>query len=255
MKLVSLFILSVSARIVAAFAPLQKIVTSYTPVHLSNRKTISLYMGNEASWVSLVDGITNEAAAPVKKLVIKEGNGDIPAAGSKVEIEYVGTIGSSQESWTVDDVLDCWLNNQQGLYDVLSGPFRDNDIDGVMLLNDELFNEEFVSEQLKISNKIQCKKTIMAAKRLRKQIEEFPEGTEFDSSISKGKAFEFILGKGKVIKAMDMLVSTMKVGEQAKIICRSDYGYGSEGYRKVNGDVMIPPFATLCFNITLLSFT
>jgi len=70
-------------------------------------------MGSDASWVSLVDGITNEAAAPVKKLVIKEGNGDIPAAGSKVEIEYVGTIGSSQESWTVDDVLDCWLNNQK----------------------------------------------------------------------------------------------------------------------------------------------
>jgi hypothetical protein len=255
MKLVSLLILSVSARIVAAFAPLT-IVTSSTPVHLLlNRKTMSLYMGNDAVWVSLVDGVSDEAAAPVKKIVVKEGKGDIPAAGSKVEIEYVGTLGSSQESWTVDDVLDCWLKNQQGLYDVLSGPFRDNDVDGAMLFNDEVFNEEFVSEKLGISNKIQCKKTIMAAKRLRNQIEEFPEGTEFDSSISKGKAFEFILGKGKVIKGMDMLVSTMKVGEQAKIICRSDYGYGNDGYRKVNGDVMIPPFATLCFDITLLSFT
>jgi len=34
-----------------------------------------------------------------------------------------------------------------------------------------------------------------------KKIEEFPEGTELNSSISKGKPYEFILGKGKVITA------------------------------------------------------
>lgn len=255
MKLVQLIVLSVAYRLAAGFAPIQIVATTPHHSNQNSKKPNALFMGNDASWISLVDEVPDESISPVKKLVVKEGDGDYPAAGSQVQIEYRGTIGSSQDRWTVEDVLECWLNNQQGLYDILATSFRHNNIDGSMLFNEEVFNEEFVSEKLLgIPNKtIQCKKTIMAAKRLRKQIDEFPEGAEFDSSFAKGKAFEFVLGKGRVIKAMDMLVSTMKVGEQAKIVCRSDYGYGKEGYRKVNGDVMIPPFATLCFDITLVS--
>ncbi|EED91092.1 hypothetical protein THAPSDRAFT_35200, partial [Thalassiosira pseudonana CCMP1335] len=78
-------------------------------------------------------------------------------------------------------------------------------------------------------------------------------GTVFDSSEERGKNFSFVLGAAKVIKAMDLLVSTMKVGERAQLICRSDYGYGSEGLRSSKGDVMVPPFATLCFDIKLVS--
>jgi hypothetical protein len=206
-------------------------------------------------WVSLIeqDGVVGTSTIPVKKIVLEKGKGDIPMLGSTVEIEYIGTLGSSQMDWSVEDVVECWLKSQQGLYDILAQPFRDNNIDGKVLMNEDVFNEAYVAETLGIENKILCKKTVMAAKRLRKQVEEYSEGIEFDSSMSRGKIFKFDLGKGKVIKAMDLLVASMRVGEKAKVICRADYGYGSEGYRKANGEVVVPPFATLCFEVTLLS--
>jgi FKBP-type peptidyl-prolyl cis-trans isomerase len=60
------------------------------------------------------------------------------------------------------------------------------------------------------------------------------------------------LGKGKAIKAMELAVASMVGGERAKITARSDYCYGKDGLRRSNGDVMVPPFATLEFDITLL---
>jgi FKBP-type peptidyl-prolyl cis-trans isomerase len=44
-------------------------------------------------------------------------------------------------------------------------------------------------------------------------------------------------------------ITNMKPGETAQLKVRSDYAYGSDGYRKRNGDVMVPPFATLYFQI------
>ena len=217
----------------------------------SNHQPVELQLSANG-WTSLIEDIQDENA-PVKKLILQEGDGDVPQKGSMVEIEYVGTLGSSQASWTVDDVLECWLKNQQGLYDILAAPFSEKNVNGNMLFNEEVFNEEFVAQELGVTNKMQCKKTIMATKRLRKQMEEFPQGQEFDSSISRGKSYEFVLGQGKVIRGMDLLVSSMKVGEKAQVVCRSDYGYGNEGYRKTTGEVVVPPFATLCFDITLLS--
>ena len=86
-----------------------------------------------------------------------------------------------------------------------------------------------------------------------RQKDEFPIDSQFDSSLERGKSFTFTLGSGKVIKAMDLAVATMNVNEKAQIVCRSDYGYGSEGYRTNQGDVVVPPFRTLCFEIELLS--
>lgn len=228
-------------------------VVRTTQHHLVNqrRHEQKLFMASEKSWTSILEGFDDNS--PVQKSVIEEGDGEIPARGSTVEIEYVGVIGKSQIAWGVDDVIEGWLKNLQGLYDVLEGPFRENNIDGEVIFDDEKFTEAFLSEDLGIANKIQCKKTIMAAKRLRVGSDEYPEGTEFDSSFERNKNYEFVLGNGKAIKAMDLLVSTMSVGEKAKVICRSDYGYGSEGYRKANGDVVVPPFATLCFTVTLVS--
>lgn len=56
-----------------------------------------------------------------------------------------------------------------------------------------------------------------------------------------------------MIKAMELAVRSMKVGERALLVCRSDYGYGAEGLRTGKGDVMVPPFATLCFELNLVS--
>eukprot|EP00551_Chaetoceros_affinis_P011861 CAMPEP_0203676818 /NCGR_PEP_ID=MMETSP0090-20130426/25866_1 /ASSEMBLY_ACC=CAM_ASM_001088 /TAXON_ID=426623 /ORGANISM="Chaetoceros affinis, Strain CCMP159" /LENGTH=243 /DNA_ID=CAMNT_0050543489 /DNA_START=43 /DNA_END=771 /DNA_ORIENTATION=+ len=210
----------------------------------------------EGEWKSLLpETEVAEEDSPVKKLVLQQGNDDdenVPPRGSTVEINYVGILGGSQEHWSVDDVIECWLQSQQGL-SILEEPFRSMNVDGTVLMDPSKFTEEFVAKDLGVSNKIQCKKTIMAAKRLWNQLEEFPEGAEFDSSSKREKSFSFVLGEGKVIKAMDLVVATMRVGEKARVVCRSDYGYGSEGYRTVKGDVVVPPFRTLCFDIELVS--
>lgn len=207
------------------------------------------------SWSNILNDFDEESGtSPVLKKVIKEGDGQIPSDGSIVEIEYVGSLGKSQqEVWNVDDVIECWLKNQQGLYDILAETMREKNVDGSVLFDEEKFTEEYVAMELGVENKIQCKKTIMAAKRLRKSADEFPEGTKFDSSFDKGKNYEFVLGKGKVIKAMDLLVASMRVGETAQVACRADFGYGSEGFRKSTGEVVVPPFATLNFEVTLIS--
>ncbi|PSN54651.1 Peptidyl-prolyl cis-trans isomerase FKBP4 [Blattella germanica] len=76
------------------------------------------------------------------------------------------------------------------------------------------------------------------------------DGTQFDTSRDRGKAFDFNLGKGSVIKAWDIGVATMKRGEIAVLTCRSDYAYGKNG-----SPPTIPPDATLKFEIEMIDWT
>ena len=201
-------------------------------------------------WISIIEVENNGYQSPVRKLVIEEGSGDIAQEGSAVEIEYTGTLIGEQD-WSSYDVVSCWLSELQGLSH-LSDVFLAKDIDGALLMDETKFTEDFCMNELEISNKIQAKKLVMAAKRIAKQQQNHETGAEFDSSIERGKNFSFVLGGGKVIKAMDLIVSTMKVGEQAELICRSDYAYGSEGLRSSKGDIIVPPFATLHFRLKLV---
>ncbi|XP_053741301.1 peptidyl-prolyl cis-trans isomerase FKBP4 [Synchiropus splendidus] len=75
------------------------------------------------------------------------------------------------------------------------------------------------------------------------------DGTQFDSSREREEQFSFELGKGQVIKAWDIGVATMKVGELAQFICKPEYAYGSAG-----SPPKIPPNATLVFEVELFSF-
>lgn len=72
-------------------------------------------------------------------------------------------------------------------------------------------------------------------------------GVKFDSSIDKGKPFVFKIGIGMVIKGWDEGVMKMSLGERAKLLISSDFGYGETG-----AGMAIPPNADLTFEVQLL---
>ena len=77
------------------------------------------------------------------------------------------------------------------------------------------------------------------------------KGKQFDSSRGgigpfQKPPFKFALGRNRVIKAWDVGIAKMKIGETALLTCTSDFCYGKDGAGP------IPANADLIFEVELL---
>jgi peptidylprolyl isomerase len=77
--------------------------------------------------------------------------------------------------------------------------------------------------------------------------EDEAKGKKFDSSLDRGKPFQFTIGVGQVIAGWDEGVATMQVGGKRTLIIPAKLGYGARG-----AGAAIPPNSTLLFEVELL---
>jgi FKBP-type peptidyl-prolyl cis-trans isomerase len=219
------------------------------------------------AWQTLAGG--GAAGTAVSKRVIEPGSGAQAAPGAEVQIMYTGTL--TEREWSADDVAACWLEAQtfrapfgvvpkEGQYyaqqemAVYRAAFLAHQVDGRKLLSAEFFTEEYVAGTLGVSDKQHAKKLVSAAQKLRAHVEKQETGGEFDSSREAGP-LRFVLGDGSVIRGLEVGVASMSEGERAELRIRADMAYGKNGFRKggkSSGELLIPPFATLSFDVHLL---
>jgi FKBP-type peptidyl-prolyl cis-trans isomerase len=75
-----------------------------------------------------------------------------------------------------------------------------------------------------------------------------PDGIKIDGSRERGRALQFRVGDGTVVKGWEEGVVGMQVGGIRKLTIPPAIGYGAEGYED-----LVPPNATLICEIQLLA--
>lgn len=73
-------------------------------------------------------------------------------------------------------------------------------------------------------------------------------GTVFDNSYNRGQPIQFVLGAGQLIKGWELGLVGIKEGGKRRLVIPPELGYGQSGAGGV-----IPPNATLLFEIELVS--
>ncbi|MDP3846913.1 MAG: FKBP-type peptidyl-prolyl cis-trans isomerase [Pseudomonas sp.] len=73
------------------------------------------------------------------------------------------------------------------------------------------------------------------------------DGTVFDSSYTRGKPFQCVIGTGRVIKGWDQGLLGMRVGGKRKLLVPAHLAYGERQMGEY-----IKPHANLIFEIELL---
>jgi peptidyl-prolyl cis-trans isomerase A (cyclophilin A) len=76
----------------------------------------------------------------------------------------------------------------------------------------------------------------------------FLNGKKFDSSKDRNQPFSFPVGQGRVIKGWDEGIPMIGKGGRATLLIPYFLGYGP------NGQSVIPPYATLVFEVEMLDF-
>lgn len=76
------------------------------------------------------------------------------------------------------------------------------------------------------------------------------DGTIFDDSQKRGMPFSFTLGNGQVIPGWEQGIAGMKIGEKRVLTIPPELAYGAVGAGRV-----IPPNATLVFDVELVAVT
>ena len=72
---------------------------------------------------------------------------------------------------------------------------------------------------------------------------------QIDSSRERGHPLRVALGRGGVIRGLDLALRTMRAGESCRVWMAGSYGYGPKG---VKGE--IPPNAPLLMDIEVLGW-
>jgi len=74
-------------------------------------------------------------------------------------------------------------------------------------------------------------------------------GQKFDSSLDRREPFSFRLGMNQVIRGWDEGLAELSLGQKVRMTISPDFAYGAHGYPGV-----VPPNATLIFEVELISF-